>query len=482
MKKLVHDILNKVQVPGVTFADVRLTSSDSEQILFEKGDLHAHERDMDSVSIGIRVLYGGCYGFAGTNDLSSASIDRTIRLAIANAKTASGFRNRPVEFPPQKPLVGSYIQNVEIDPFLMDREEKFDAVRSVAKTLRETGGVKIVYDFVYASFYRQYKIYANTEGTFTDSLTYWTEPFMRVISADGTDVQNRTYPGDMCARPGGFEVFQNLNLNDNCEKIVGEAVDLLTAPRIDEDRADIIIGGSQLALQLHESVGHATESDRIYGMEISYAGKTFVKPEMLGHFRYGSDCVTIISDSSDPRGLGYHLVDDDGVPGRRTDIVKNGILVDQQTSRETAHLLGLEPSSNMMATHGFEIPLIRMTNFNLLHGSGGSLDDLIRSTEKGYLLDFTKTWSIDDNRKNFQFTTEIGWKIENGKITGIVKEPTYNGITPEFWGSCDAVCGESDWRYYGTTNCGKGEPGQAMHLSHGVAPARFRNVVVGVKA
>jgi TldD protein len=179
--------------------------------------------------------------------------------------------------------------------------------------------------------------------------------------------------------------------------------------------------------------------------------------------------------------MGYHLVDDEGTPGRHVDIIKDGILLDQQTSREIAPLLGKTASSNMLASFADDIPLVRMTNFCLAPGSG-SLDDLIKDTEHGYYIDYTKTWSIDDNRNNFQFTTEIGYKIENGTITGIVKEPTYFGITPEFWAACDRVCGPEEWQFHGTFHCGKGEPGQSMHLSHGVAPARFKNIVCNVKA
>jgi len=173
-------------------------------------------------------------------------------------------------------------------------------------------------------------------------------------------------------------------------------------------------------------------------------------------------------------------LDDEGVPGRRVDIIKDGILKDQQTSRHIAHMLGLEPSSNMKASYADDIPLVRMTNLCLAPGHG-SLAEMIEATEHGYLLDFTKTWSIDDNRNNFQFTTEIGYRIDDGKITGIVKEPTYFGITKDFWNACDRVCGEQEWKFHGTFGCGKGEPGQAMLLSHGVAPARFRNINVSVK-
>ncbi len=479
MKKIVNDIINRLNIPSITFADVRLTVTDGQTIYFRKGELKHFSSETDSVALGVRVLIDGSWGFAGTTELSRGAIDRMIDLAIHNAKHGSRFRKEKVAFPAIKPFIGSYIFKPKEDPFLMPDEDKIAYMENIA--MKMTDNPKIVYSHARVSFYRQYKIYANSEGTFSDSLVYDILPEIMVLASDGAGVYSRTYPGHMTARRGGFEILRECDLEKNAEVIMEEAIALLTAPTVEEKLTDIIIGGGHLALQLHESVGHATEADRIFGMEISYAGKTFIKPEMLGNFRYGSDAVNIYSDSTDPRGIGYHLVDDDGIPGRKVDIVKNGILMDQQTSRELAPKLGLEPSSNMMATSANDFPLIRMTNFCLAPGKG-SLDELIKDTEKGYYIDYTKTWSIDDNRYNFQFTTEIGWRIENGEIKEIVKEPTYYGITPKFWASCDRVCGEEEWRYHGTFNCGKGEPGQAMHLSHGVAPARFKNVLVGIKA
>jgi TldD protein len=360
----------------------------------------------------------------------------------------------------------------------MAKEEKIDFLGRLATRIKPQG--KIVHSIVMAQFQKQQRYYLNSEGTWSHTTFYNTLPMMEVIASDGNQIQSRTWPGHMSAGRGGFELFHRQAFEANCDRIIKEATDLLSAPVITEDRADIIIGAGHLALQLHESVGHATEADRIFGMEISYAGKTFIKPAMLGKFQYGSPQVNIYSDSTDPRGMGFHPVDDEGVPGRRVDIIKDGILVNQQTSRHIAHMLGLEPSSNMKASFADDFPLVRMTNFCLAPGSG-SLEQLIQDTEHGYLLDFTKTWSIDDNRNNFQFTTEIGYKIENGRITGIVKEPTYFGITQDFWNACDRVCGEEEWGFHGTFSCGKGEPGQAMLLSHGVAPARFKNINVSVK-
>jgi TldD protein len=478
MEQLIKQTIAKLSLPGVTFADVRVSVTDMEGIFFMNGFLRNYGSSMDSKAIGIRVLVNGCWGFAGSRDLSNASIDRLVQTAISNARQGSGFIKDPVSFPELPATVAEYHFTPQIDPFRMDREEKISYLGKLADAIKPQD--KIVHSYVAAQFMRQEKYYANSEGSYSHTSFYNTLPTMEVTASDGAQIQSRTWPGHMSAGRGGFELFHQQSFEENTQRIIKEATDLLTAPVIEDDRADIIIGSGHLALQLHESVGHATEADRIFGMEISYAGKTFIKPAMLGNYQYGSPIVNIYSDSTDPAGLGYHPIDDEGVPGRRVDIIKDGILKDQQTSRHIAHMLGLEPSSNMKASYADDFPLVRMTNFCLAPGNG-TLEELIKDTAHGYLLDFTKTWSIDDNRNNFQFTTEIGYSIDDGRITGIVKEPTYFGITKDFWNACDRVCGASDWGYHGTFHCGKGEPGQIMQLSHGVAPARFRNINVSVK-
>jgi len=479
MQELIKNIINKLDLPQLTYADVRFTSTDTQTIFFDKGALKHFSSNLDSRALGIRVLKNGCWGFAGTTILSEQAIDKTIQRAITNAKLGSKFRPQAAKFTPLKPVVEKYHFQPQEDPFLMTDQAKIEYLEKIAKKL--VGHEKIVYSHVFCQLYRQHKIYANTEGTLVESTVYDALPQMYVLASNGKEAMSRTYPGHMNGRRGGFEIIRGVEMEKHADEIIKQAIDLLDAPRIEEERADIIIGGGHLALQLHESVGHATEADRILGKEISYAGKTFIKPEMIGNFRYGSPQVNIYSDSKDERGMGFHLVDDEGTPAATVDIIKKGILMDQQNSQESAAILGLQPTSNMLATSGDDIPLIRMTNFCLAPGSG-SLQELIANTENGYFVDFTKTWSIDDNRNNFQFSTEIGWKIENGELKHIVKEPTYFGITPEFWAACDAVCGEEEWEFHGTFHCGKGEPGQAMHLSHGVAPARFRNIVCNVKA
>ena len=477
MEFLLKQSIEKLNLPKVQFADIRITRTDGEGIYFQNGFLRSCGSDAESLAIGIRVLINGCWGFAGSRIVTPTNIDKLIKTAISNAEKGSKLIKDPVRFQPLAPTVAEYHHQPQIDPFKMNQQEKMDYLSKLADSIKPQG--KIVHSMVMAQFMKQEKYYINSEGSYSHTSFYNTLPMMMVVAADGNQIQSRTWPGHMSAGRAGFELFYEQKFAENTERIIKEATDLLSAPMITDEKADIIIGNGHLALQLHESVGHATEADRIFGMEISYAGKTFVKPAMLGNFQYGSDIVTIYSDSSDKRGLGYHPIDDEGVPGKRVNIIENGILKDQQTSRHIAQMLGLEPSSNMKASFGDDFPLVRMTNLCIAPVKG-SLEDLIAETDHGYLVDFTKTWSIDDNRNNFQFTTEIGYKIENGKITGIVKEPTYFGITKEFWNSCDRICGPEEWEYHGTFHCGKGEPGQAMQLSHGIAPARFKNVNVKV--
>jgi len=478
MEHIIKNTIAKLNTPEIEFADVRISFTDYEDITFMNGSLRNFSSDLGSPAIGIRVLIAGCWGFAGAKNLDENKIDILISQAISNAKHGGKFLQKPVQFPAMKPTVAEYIHQPKINPFTMNRDEKVGYLQNLAQAIAPQG--KIVHSYVSGEFMRQERYYANTEGSYSHSVFYSTLPVMLVAAAEGSAVQTRTWPGHMSAGRGGFELFYEQQFEQNTQRIIKEATDLLSAPTITEEKADIIIGNGHLALQLHESVGHATEADRIFGMEISYAGKTFIKPDMLGSFQYGSPLVNIYSDSSDVRGLGYHPLDDEGVPGKKVEIIRNGILKDQQTSRHIAHMLGLEPSSNMKASFADDYPLVRMTNFCLAPNQG-SLEELIASTEKGYLLDFTKTWSIDDNRNNFQFTTEIGYQIKDGRIVGIVKEPTYFGITKDFWNACDAICGDEEWGFHGTFHCGKGEPGQSMQLSHGVAPARFRNINVSVK-
>jgi TldD protein len=241
---------------------------------------------------------------------------------------------------------------------------------------------------------------------------------------------------------------------------------------------DLILESSQVALQIHESCGHPTELDRALGTEITLAGGSFLQPSMTGSFRYGSDVVTLTADSVAEGGLGTFGWDDEGTPAGTHTLVERGVFTDWLSSRETAAGIGRSSTGTMRASGWDRTPLIRMTNVSLA-AREGTLEDLVADTKKGILIATDKSWSIDDQRLDFHFACEIGWEIENGKRTRIVKNPMYGGSTPSFWGSCDAVCGPSEWKLWGINTCGKGEPMQAIGVGHGAAPARFRRTKIG---
>jgi TldD protein len=242
----------------------------------------------------------------------------------------------------------------------------------------------------------------------------------------------------------------------------------------------LVIDSSQMALQVHESCGHPIELDRVLGMEASFAGTSFLTVDKLDRLQYGSEQVNIDADATAPGGLGTFGYDDEGVPAQNVPIVEAGRFVGYLTSRETAPIIGRRSTGASRAAGWNVIPLIRMTNINLRPGAAGTLDDLIADTSDGLFVSTNRSWSIDDRRLNFQFGTQVGWRIRKGRLAEMVKNPTYTGITPQFWGSCDAICDAGEWRLWGVPNCGKGEPMQTHRVGHGSAPARFRKVRVGV--
>jgi len=313
--------------------------------------------------------------------------------------------------------------------------------------------------------------------------SYETGASIAAESVGDGEQQIRTYPGSggRSQNTAGWEYALRWDFAANAPRIADEAVALLTAKQCPQDiRTSVILSSNQLMLQCHESCGHPIELDRALGTEAAFAGTSFLTPDRLGSFRYGSDQVNIAIDATRTGGLGTFGYDDEGVPASEGWAVKDGIFVGYLMSRETAAAMGTASNGTMRADGWARLPLIRMTNVSVMPGSAGTLEDLIADTDDGIYMDTNRSWSIDDRRLNFQFGTQVGWEIKNGRRGAMLRNPTYTGITPEFWRSCDAVCSESEWVMWGTPNCGKGQPGQTGHTGHGAAPARFRNVRVGV--
>ncbi|MCX6023194.1 MAG: TldD/PmbA family protein, partial [Chloroflexi bacterium] len=295
------------------------------------------------------------------------------------------------------------------------------------------------------------------------------------------DVQKRSFPNSVGRHQGceGWEFVERWDLPGNAPRIAEEAAALLTAAPCPSGVTTVILDGSQLGLQIHESCGHATELDRVLGTEAAFAGTSFLTTEKLGNFRYGSDYVNLVADATIPGGLGTFGYDDEGVTAQRTELVRAGQFVGYLTDRESAARLGIASGGCARADGWGRIPLIRMTNVNLEPGTS-SFEEMVAGTDDGVYMKTNKSWSIDDRRLNFQFGTEIAWEIKNGKLGRMLKNATYTGMTPQFWGSCDAIGDRSQWTIWGTPNCGKGQPEQEAHTGHGASPARFRNIRVGV--
>ncbi|MBI4057878.1 TldD/PmbA family protein [Candidatus Microgenomates bacterium] len=491
MKREAKNIVSLI--PKVDYADVRLVEKESQHIATKDGVVEALESS-DSLGYGVRVLHNGAWGFAGSNDFTKTGIDRTIKRAVEIAQSSAKHKLEDVELATQKPIRATYKTPIKEDPFKVSLDEKLELLTQADNA--QIVDPRIVISQTNFSAHKEHKVFASTNGSLIEQEIVWTGAGIEASAAEGTDFQNRSYPnshgGQFATR--GYEMVRELNLAEHAPRVGEEAAALLTAPLCPSSEYDIILDSNQLALQIHESCGHATELDRVLGYEASYAGTSFLTPEKLGKFRYGSKIVNLTADATIPGGLGTFGYDDEGVPASRTFLVKNGDFVDYLTSRETAmHLRKFVPgykkqSNGTMRATGWEyIPLIRMTNVNLepssakaSDGHAWKLDELINDTRRGIFMSTNRSWSIDDRRLNFQFGTEIGWEIKNGKLGRILKNPTYQGMTPKFWNSCDAICDKDEWKVWGTPNCGKGQPSQVMYTGHGASPARFSKVKVGV--
>jgi len=478
MKEKILELVQFLKDQKVQYGDIRVNEITQESIVTENMKVQTLSTST-TYGYGIRVFLDGSMGFAASQDFSK--MDQTAMQAITIAKASRLVQKVPIDLGTKPVAVTHYQTPVEEDPFSISKKEKIDLLFSAEKAMREAAP-QIFRTHGALGFRKEHKIFADTDGSYiTQALTESGGGIDAVAVMKG-EMQTRSYPNSARGNyaTAGFEFIRSLKLLDHAPRVAQEAVALLTAEECPSGYFDLVIDPTQLTLQIHESVGHPVELDRILGHEAGYAGTSFVQPAMLGSFQYGSPQVTIVADATCPQGLGTFGYDDDGIPAQRIPIITKGIIENVLTSRDTASAANLLPNGTARADGWGRMPIVRMTNISLMPGDY-ELEDLIAGVDYGFYLDVNKSWSIDDRRVNFQFATEIAYEIKNGKRTGkIFKNPIYTGITPEFWNSCDGVANEKYWQLYGTPNCGKGEPGQVAHVGHGSAPARFRNVKVGV--
>jgi TldD protein len=462
---------------GASYADARALLRRNQTVATKNGRVEA-VRDVESEGIGVRVLVGSAWGFASDRRLTEAGAVEAARRAVAFARAAPGSHERRLaEVPPAR---GTYRTPLERDPLAVPLDEKVEHCLRAEAALAHRD-VKVAQAFVRAQ--REHKVLVSSDGADVEhELVECGAGIDAIASANGMS-QIRSYPSAHSgwSAQAGWEYVEALGLEREAPRVAEQAAALLRADPCPAGRTTVVLDAEQMHLQLHESVGHPIELDRVYGTEAAYAGTSFVSAGDLGSLRYGSEHMNVTADSTMAGGLGTFAFDDEGVPAGRQPIVEAGVLRGFLTSRETAARIGAGVGGSMRADSWSRMPLVRMTNLNLEPGAG-TLEELIGEVDRGIYMETNKSWSIDDKRLNFQFGTQIAWEIERGRLGRMLRDATYTGITPQLWGSMDAVAGPEAWVVSGLTNCGKGQPGQSAHVSHGAAPARFRDVQVGVRA
>ncbi len=477
MEKILKDLIDYALEQGADYADIRHIELEEEEIKTEDQEVQSINNYVDK-GAGIRVMISGAWGFAATSDLDN--LEQTALKAIRIAKASSNVNRSNIELAEKEVMDDFYETPIERDPFEVPLEEKIELLLDAEKKMVEAA--KLFQTGGSLSFRKEKKIYCDSEDSYIVQKLYESGGGITAKAVGGGDLQVRNYP---CGFGGnyskaGYEFIEELDLLGHAEEIAREAEALTEAEEIPAGKYDLVIDSSQMTLQIHESIGHPIELDRVFGSEAAFAGTSFLDVEMLGEFQYGSELVNVVADATCPGGLGSFGYDDEGVPAQKVKIIEDGVLQNFLTSRETASELDEISGGAALADGWSKLPLIRMTNINLEPGDY-EFDELIAGIEYGFYLKTNRSWSIDDLRLNFQFGCEIAYEIKDGELTGrIFKNPVYTGSTPEFWRSCDGIAGEEDWQLYGVPNCGKGEPMQSGHVGHGSAPARFRNVQIGV--
>jgi TldD protein len=463
---------------GAPYAEARYQDLRTEDVSVKNGAVNNADRGRDR-GVGVRVVWDGAYGFASTNLLTPEELRRTAARALGIAKAASTVQRGGLILDELEAYVGYWPAPYEIHPFEVPLDKKVELLLEATEALRVADEIKIAEGFIHAR--ETHKVFVSSIGSEIEQRKVECGAGISCTAVRGNEMQRRSYPDSARGfhQSRGWEHVLEMKLVENAPQCAKEVLELLDAEEPDEGEADLVIDGSQMMLQIHESCGHAVELDRVLGQEASFAGTSFLTTDKRGSYIYGSPLVNIYADATIPHSLGYCAFDDEGVPAQKFYVVKDGVFCDYLSTRDTAHVYGGRSHGAARAQSWSDFPICRMTNICLEPGEH-SPEELIAGVDKGYYLVTNKSWSIDDKRLNFQFGVEYARRIENGKLGAVVKNIFYADKTPRFWGSCDGIGDAASWKLWGTPNCGKGEPMQVMRISHGTPPARFRGVKVGV--
>jgi TldD protein len=477
-KNALADIsLNTARKLGVTYADIRINRYRNEFIATREQQVQNVSRGQN-FGFGVRVLYKGTWGFASSRSVTPEDVRRITQQAVEIARANSAYQRKRISMVPVEKVVTTWKNAYEKDPFAVSIDDKIQFLLSLNESAMKTPGVSFVNSTM--GFVNEQKFYASTDGSRIEQYIIRVDPSFTVTAVNRAngDFQSRSSLGG--PQGMGYEYMEKHDWKKEAQQAGEEAVMKLKAKAVEPGKYDLVLHPSHLWLTIHESVGHPTELDRSLWMEANYAGTSFLTPDKIGTLQFASKIMNFVADRTQPAGLATVGYDDEGVPGQRWHLIKDGMFVDWQTTRDLAPMIGHKKSYG--CNHGDSwgsITFPRMPNVSLQPGADNtSLDDLIAGVEKGILIYGDGSYSIDQQRYNFQFGGQVFWEIKNGKRGEMLRDVAYQSRTTDFWNSCDGLGGEATYELGGTFSDGKGEPGQSNSVSHGCPVARFRQVNV----
>lgn len=479
MKKILLPLQKEMNALRPDYADLRHVALERVRIRTKDGVLD-EVKETRSSGVGFRVLKGGAFGFSATENLSHSSLSAHLRRAFEMAARFSKACRTEIKLAASKPAHGRWQTPIRKDPWKIPLNQKIKPLIEAQRELKAKPWIDTAAGSL--DFTRKRVTFISSEGSRVEQVHYRTGGWLHGEIRAGSEKVRRSWPGPSGVyRAEGYEAIEGMKFERQTDRLARELKELQKCPEAPRGTFDLILKDSILALQIHETFGHASESDRIYGYEDNFGGRTFLNPGLLGGFPIASKKVSMVSDAGFGLGpgAGGFAYDDEGVRAKRIDVIRKGVFSGHLTNRETALFLNqTESSANAVAQDWSHYPLIRMTNISLLPGAG-TLAQMIRGVKNGFMLDSESSWSIDDMRLDFQIGGEAGYHIRNGKVAGLVRFPFYHGNTLDFWRSCDAVAGRGEWDFWGFADCGKGGPYQEAFTGHGLSPARFRAVRFG---
>jgi TldD protein len=474
---IIDDVLNDISAASVQYCDVRVTYEFLQRFTGsgDQADIQSEKRKYSG--FGVRVLKNGAWGYAASSLVSSREARRMVRAAVELAGASSTLIKQPVVFGKRKAIQAQWAPSIRIDPFSVSDQEKTAMLLNVMKIAQQVKGVGNVSGSL--AFHRTGTWFGSTEGSRIFQQITMPSIGLVISAGEGRDSQSRSWPsshgGFACT--GGLEGLERVIVASDIVKAAEEAVMLVHAPPCPLGVFPVILAPDQMSLQIHESIGHPLELDRVFGVEANFSGTSFAQPHLLNRLQFGSEQISVVTDPTEEGVLAAYGYDDDGVPARPVPLIQNGVLVGYLSGRETAGRLNLASSGNNRAAGWQHFPINRMSNTRLEPGRF-SWDDLLAGIEWGLFMETNRSWTIDDRRETFRFECEIAREISSGKLGKIYRNPVYSGRTLDFWRSCDALGDASLYRNWGTAACGKGEPAQTLHTSQGSPPARFKSVSV----